>query len=201
MNSLSPEETLRSYCFGNLGSMGWGRGSSPLPGGGNKGTLSVGNININNKLNKIVLLFMITMGQESGDSLSVIKHSSLWRQTAPADPPAQAKPLPFIYSCTGRKHGTQIGYTKSPCSSLPFTLLHRLHPSQHHMYKKKHNTTRNPHPCISPKKLPISQAQVGLELRPPVSVAVTPGFTGLSGTVLAHPLQPGRLARAWGNEH
>lgn len=57
--------------------MGWGRGSSPLPGGGIKETLSVGNLNINNKRNKIVLLFVITTCQESGDSQSIIKRSSL----------------------------------------------------------------------------------------------------------------------------
>lgn len=50
-----------------------------------KGTLSVGNLNINNKLNKIVLLIIMTTCQESGDSQAVIKHSSLPRQTAPTD--------------------------------------------------------------------------------------------------------------------
>lgn len=60
---------------------------------------------------------------------------------------------------------------------------------------------KGPHSCISPKKILISQAQIGVELRPPVSDAVTPASTGLPGTVLAHPLQLGRLARARGNEH
>lgn len=72
---FSPEGTLRGYFFSSLGSMGWGRGSRPLPGGGNKkGTLSVDNLNINNKLDKIVLLIIMTMCQESGDSQAVIKH-------------------------------------------------------------------------------------------------------------------------------
>lgn len=37
---LSPEGILRGYFFSSLGSMGWGRGSSPLPGGGSKGDIT-----------------------------------------------------------------------------------------------------------------------------------------------------------------
>lgn len=165
---LSPEGTLRGYFFSSLGSMGWGRGSSPLPGGGIKETLSVGNLNINNKWNKIVPLFIITTCQESGDSQSIIKGSSLPRQTAPTDL------QPRVSHCTAQTPAHAEGTAPREATQSPRVHLFSSH---YHIVSvlaniiRTKNKTKTPHQCLSPKKILISQAQIGFELRPPVSDA------------------------------